>query len=108
MEVHNKLLLVCGEEATLEVRTEINDWNRIANTKPTVNPKPEKMNKRITPSLSCQKLFPIVGGIDPEQPHPDIHNCVNFVRLPIHDGICCPKKSQSMNFKLVKLARWPI
>uniref|UniRef100_A0A0E0MRQ4 Uncharacterized protein n=1 Tax=Oryza rufipogon TaxID=4529 RepID=A0A0E0MRQ4_ORYRU len=35
----------------------INDWNQTANMKPTVNPRPEKMNKRIMPSLSCQKLL---------------------------------------------------
>uniref|UniRef100_A0A0E0MRP6 Uncharacterized protein n=1 Tax=Oryza rufipogon TaxID=4529 RepID=A0A0E0MRP6_ORYRU len=27
-----------------------NDWNQTANMKPTVNPKPEKKNKRITPT----------------------------------------------------------
>uniref|UniRef100_A0A0E0FGM7 Uncharacterized protein n=1 Tax=Oryza nivara TaxID=4536 RepID=A0A0E0FGM7_ORYNI len=47
--------------------TSQNDWNQTANMKPTVNPRPEKMNKRIMPSLSCQKLLhpgaPNVGSM---------------------------------------------
>uniref|UniRef100_A0A0E0FGM5 Uncharacterized protein n=1 Tax=Oryza nivara TaxID=4536 RepID=A0A0E0FGM5_ORYNI len=45
--------------------TSQNDWNQTANMKPTVNPRPEKMNKRIMPSLSCQKLLALCDKLSP-------------------------------------------
>jgi len=59
-------------------------------------------------SSSTSVRFPIVEGIGPEKLEPTRFKDVNFVRLPIHDGICCLETLHSMNAKDAKVARYPI
>lgn len=54
-----------------------NDSNQTANMKPTVNPRPEKMNKRITPSLSCQKLLVPEGADALGDVEPGVSHCLD-------------------------------
>ncbi|EEC69994.1 hypothetical protein OsI_00508 [Oryza sativa Indica Group] len=44
--------------------------------KPTVNPRPDKMNKRITPSLSCQKLLVSEGADSLGDVEPGVSHCL--------------------------------
>uniref|UniRef100_A0A0D9Y3L2 Uncharacterized protein n=1 Tax=Oryza glumipatula TaxID=40148 RepID=A0A0D9Y3L2_9ORYZ len=44
--------------------------------KPTVNPRPEKMNKRIMPSLSCQKLLVSEGDDALGDVEPGVSHCL--------------------------------
>jgi hypothetical protein len=54
-----------------------NDWNQTANMKPTVNLRPEKKNKRITPSLSCQKLLVSEGADSLGDVEPGVSHCLD-------------------------------